>query len=149
MKHFFIALLLGIAVGGSAAWYFTSGRQNKHIRHAQDKLGEKLAAWHLTGDDVKDELSRTGKVIRRQMHDLSASIADATADARITAAVKAKLIKDPDLSALSISVNTSEGRVTLSGTAFSHQDIGKAMAIALDTDGVREVVSTLQVKATK
>ncbi len=119
------------------------------MRHAQDKLGEKLAAWHLTGDDIKDELAAGGKVVRRQAHEISSAIADATADTRITAAVKAKLIKDPDLSALSISVNTTEGRVTLSGTALSNAQIGKAMGITLDTDGVREVVSTVQVKATK
>ena len=149
MKNFLIALLLGITVGGTTAWYFTRGRENKHIRHAQDKLGEKLAAWHLTGDDIKDELAKGGKVVRRQVSEIGSSIADATADARITAAIKARLIKDPDLSALGISVNTTEGRVTLSGTVFSTQNIGKAMAIALDTEGVREVVSTLQVKATK
>ena len=149
MKNFLIALLLGITVGGTTAWYFTRGRENKHVRHAQDKLGEKLAAWHLTGDDIKDELAKGNKVVRRQVSEIGSSIADATADARITAAIKAKLVKDPDLSALGISVNTTEGRVTLSGTVFSTQNIGKAMALALDTEGVREVVSTLQVKATK
>ena len=149
MKNFLIALLLGITVGGTTAWYFARGRENKHGRHAQDKLGEKLAAWHLTGDDIKNDLARGGNVVRRQASEIGATIADSTADARITAAIKAKLIKDPDLSALSISVNTTEGRVTLSGTAHSNAQIGKAMGIALDTEGVREVVSTVQVKAAK
>lgn len=149
MKNFLIALVLGITLGGTTAWYFTKGRENKHVRHAQDKLGEKLAAWHLTGEDIKDELSRGGQVVRRQAKEIGTAIADATADGRITATIKAKLIKDPDLSALGISVNTTDGRVTLSGTAFSHANIGKAMGIALDTEGVREVVSTLQVKMAK
>jgi osmotically-inducible protein OsmY len=58
----------------------------------------------------------------------------------------AKLAADPDLSVFSISVATTAGRVTLSGTVASPELIGKATALALETDGVREVVSTLQVK---
>ena len=54
-----------------------------------------------------------------------------------------------ELSALSISVNTTEGIVTLSGTVSSAEDISKAMLLAMETDGVREVISTLQVKQTQ
>ena len=75
------------------------------------------------------------------------AIADATADARITAAIKAKLVASRDLSALNISVNTTAGVVTLSGHVSSPENISKAMLLAMETDGVREVISTLQVKA--
>ena len=51
-----------------------------------------------------------------------------------------------DLSALNISVNTTEGVVTMSGTVQAPEDISKAMLLAMETDGVREVISTLQVK---
>ena len=43
-------------------------------------------------------------------------------------------------------MNTTEGVVTLSGSVNSAEDISKAMLLAMDTDGVREVISTLQVK---
>jgi len=36
--------------------------------------------------------------------------------------------------------------VTLSGNVSNSKLIGKAMALALETDGVREVASTLKVK---
>ena len=36
--------------------------------------------------------------------------------------------------------------VTLSGTASSYDAISKAMLIAMDTEGVKQVVSTIQVK---
>jgi osmotically-inducible protein OsmY len=36
--------------------------------------------------------------------------------------------------------------VTLSGSASSPENIRKAILLAMDTNGVREVVSTLQVK---
>ena len=45
-----------------------------------------------------------------------------------------------------ISVSTTDGRVTLSGNVANARLIGKAMALALETDGVREVSSTLKVK---
>ncbi len=78
--------------------------------------------------------------------DAGHAIADATADARITAAIKGKLLASRDLSALNISVNTTAGVVTLSGFVSSSEDISKAILLAMETDGVREVVSTLQVK---
>ena len=68
------------------------------------------------------------------------------ADARVTGAIKGKLVANKDLSALSISVNTTEGIVTLSGSVNSAEDISKAMLLAMETDGVHEVISTLQVK---
>jgi osmotically-inducible protein OsmY len=36
--------------------------------------------------------------------------------------------------------------VKLSGSVKSPDDIGKAIALALDTDGVRDVTSTIQVQ---
>ena len=74
------------------------------------------------------------------------AIADATADARITAAIKARLVTSRDLPAFNLSVNTTAGVVTLSGAVSSPEQVGKAILIAMETDGVREVVSTLQVK---
>ncbi|HEY9175420.1 MAG TPA: BON domain-containing protein, partial [Verrucomicrobiae bacterium] len=71
---------------------------------------------------------------------------DATADARTTAAIKARYVADSRLSALRISVNCTDGRVTLSGTVSSVEDISHAMLLAMESAGVREVVSTLQVK---
>jgi hyperosmotically inducible protein len=100
----------------------------------------------LKPQDVKDELARTGQVVRRKAKEAGQAIADATADARITAAIKGKLVASRDLSALNISVNTTSGVVTLSGTAPSAEAISKAMLLAMETDGVKEVVSTLQVK---
>jgi hyperosmotically inducible protein len=95
---------------------------------------------------VKEDLERTGKVIRRKAREAGQAISDATADARITAAIKAKLLGSKELSALSISVNTTDGVVTLSGSVNSTEEISKAVLLAMDSEGVREVVSTLQVR---
>jgi len=85
-------------------------------------------------------------VIRRKAREAGQAISDATADARLTGIIKGKLMANKDLSAMSISVNTTDGVVTLSGSVNSTEDISKAVMIAMETDGVREVISTLQVR---
>jgi hyperosmotically inducible periplasmic protein len=156
MKNFFVGFVLGAVLMAFTGWYFVIGHKNRHVRSAQDSTAAalqraaaviegKLQAWHLTGDDIQRELTTTGRVVRRQVGDFGAAMADAASDARITAQVKTKLALDRDLSAWKISVATTNGHVTLSGAVASHALIGRAMLLALETDGVREVTSALQV----
>jgi len=91
-------------------------------------------------------MARTGKVIREKAKKAGDAIADATANARITTVIKSKLMQDSGLAAFKIDVDTTDGVVTLSGNVTSHEGIAKAMDLALETDGVHRVVSTLQVK---
>jgi osmotically-inducible protein OsmY len=163
-----LALIIGVIIGAAAIWYAGGGHKDSHVQQAQDKVQDaaksvgnavqdtaksardsvqdKMHDWHLGGDDIKDELAKTGTVIRRKAQDAGKALADATADARITAAIKGKLVASKELSALDISVNTTSGTVTLSGTVTSTENISKAMALAMETDGVNQVISTLQVK---
>jgi hyperosmotically inducible periplasmic protein len=156
MKIFF-ALLVGIAVGASAVWFYstkqgksavhtTSDQVESSTKSARDMLQEKLKMLDLRSEDIKDDLARTGQVVRRKAREVGKAIADNTADARITLAIKGKLAANRDLSAMSVSVNTTSGVVTLSGSVSSPEDIGKAILLAMETDGVREVISSLQVK---
>ena len=92
--------------------------------------------FSLSPSDIKEELERTGKVVRKKAEGVGTVIADATADARITGTIKAKLVKNPNLSALRISVNTTDGVVTLSGSVSSPDEISQALKLALDTEGV-------------
>lgn len=157
MKEFFVGLIVGVVLTVITGWYFVTVRHLPVVRQAQDSTATtlrqtadtveaKLAAWHLTNADIEQELKQTGKVVRRQMRELGATVADATADARITAQIKGKLALNQELSAKSITVSTTDGRVTLSGTVASAKLIGKALALALETEGVREAASTLKVK---
>jgi gas vesicle protein len=146
MKDFFIGLLVGAFLTAGTGWYFVVARKDPRVTHAWDAVDARLTAWHLGSDDIKDELSSSGKVLRRSVREVGSAVASASADAAITGKIKAKYAVDRDLSAFGISVNTTDGRVTLAGRVTSAQQIGKAMLIALETDGVREVTSTLQVK---
>jgi hyperosmotically inducible periplasmic protein len=164
MKSFVIALLLGIILGAAGYWFMQQPAVEKATEQAQQKASEakkagaeaatdakrtltaKLDALQLRADEIREELKQTGKVVRRKARDVGEAAADAATDTRTTAEVKRKIVTDPELSSLTISVNTTNGRVTLSGTVSSPELVGKAILLAMETDGVREVLSTLQVQ---
>ena len=148
-----LVLLIGAAIG-IAGYILIRGSGEPKLERAGDKISEGADNLKdrldenidLDTDKIKDELARTGKVIRKKAEQARVAIADATADARITTEIKGKFTVESDLSALKISVNTTDGVVTLAGTVGSHEAIQKAMQIALAVEGVSQVVSTLQVK---
>jgi len=155
---FILTLLVGIALGIAAVWYFNHYKNNSQFQtasqeikstaqNAGDALADKFRSWNLDREHITNELARTGRVIREKANAAGQALKDATADGRVTAAIKAKYVRDSDLSAWDIHVSTTDGVVTLSGTVSSPDLVGKAMGLALDTDGARQVISTLQVKS--
>ena len=67
---------------------------------------------------------------------------------RIIALIKAKYTLDKELSARHITVASTDGHVKLSGSVQSPDQIGRAIVLALDTDGVVDVESSLRVSPT-
>ncbi len=78
-------------------------------------------------------------------HHVSPAGTAAYDDATITTRVKTALLNDPQVSALKIDVNTTQGVVTLSGAARSKADEQKAIQVAKGVQGVKDVRSNLQV----
>ncbi len=148
-----LVLLIGAAIGIAGYIYVRDSGKPK-LEKAGDQItegaNELKDKWNenvdLDTDKIREELARSGKVIRKKAEQAGTRIADATSDTRITAEIKSKLALESDLSALKISVNTTDGIVTLSGSASSLEAIQKAMKLALSVDGVTQVVSSLQVK---
>jgi|SRR6185295_8562541 len=71
---------------------------------------------------------------------------DATIDdATITAQVKTALLNDPQIGATKIDVDTMQGVVTMSGTVKSEADAARAIQLAKQARGVKDVKSTLLV----
>ena len=77
--------------------------------------------------------------------DAAAGAGAAVTDAGITAAVKTRLLADPDVAGLKIDVDTKEHVVTLTGTVASAAQKTEAGNIARDTTGVTRVVNNLKV----
>ena len=167
MKNALISFLMGMFVGGGGVWYLSEDGPSPRLqdvgrrmeaaadnasetgattaRRARDILDAKLEALELDPVKINDEMTRTGRVVRRRTRELGQIVAEAAIDARITASIKASLLRDPELSAWDISVSTTDGRVTLSGNVHSAEQSGRAILVAYQTDGVREVLSTLRV----
>jgi len=154
----FLGILIIVALGFAGWWYFSGQKGREQVRQVGESVSrsasqaanaarDKLHDLNFNTEDLKEELARTGRVVREKAEKLGGKMADATADARVTGASKAKLVADSSLSALSISVSTTDGVVTLSGTVPNHDDIKRAMDLALATDGCDKVISTLQVKS--
>jgi osmotically-inducible protein OsmY len=149
-----LCFLLGIGVGAGGYWYLQQdagkaqlAQAKSHVvTNAQKVAGtirDTIAGWSV--DDIREEMARSSMVVREKARAAGQSIAGAAANARITAAIKTKLVAEPGLSAFNINVDTADGLVTLSGKVDSHEQIAKAVKLALDSDGVHKVVSTLQI----
>jgi osmotically-inducible protein OsmY len=67
-------------------------------------------------------------------------------DSTITTKVKAKLAKDPVVSAMQVKVETFKGVVQLSGFVDSQEQVDRAVQLARDVKGVQEVKNNISVK---
>jgi hypothetical protein len=143
----FFIFLLGLGIGGFAVHYYDHNEMGESpiaapASNAHEALNDKLVQWHLTSDDIKADLAKTGQVVRENTR----AAGDHLNDARIVTLIKAKYVLDKDLSALDIHVDSQDGMVTLTGTVASAAAIGKAVVLALDTSGVHNVTAKLETK---
>jgi hyperosmotically inducible periplasmic protein len=160
--RFLLGLIIGIALGAYGMYsYQTRPEAVAQASHAagntsdqmvakgreiaanvSDSIAAKMQEWHLTGPEVRADLAKTGEVVRQN----TARARERVADVRIAAVIKAKFVLDRDLSAGAITVDSRDGDVTLSGTVASEDLVGRAVADALDTEGVHHVAAKLTVK---
>jgi uncharacterized lipoprotein NlpE involved in copper resistance len=112
----------------------------------KDAIHDKLVDWKLTPDDIKADLAKGGRVVRSKAAAAGASTSAMFDNAKVVTVINAKLVGDAQLSALKINVDADQGVVTLKGTVKSPELIGRAIALALDTDDVTQVVSLLTVE---
>ncbi|MGO8766651.1 MAG: BON domain-containing protein [Limisphaerales bacterium] len=169
MRAFFSGLIIGIILGALGYWFVqkkarehpeaeqqyqaaaaaTASNMMAAALTASDAFRAKLDTLDLHADEIRNELEHSGEVVRRKAHDIGAQAVSAATDARAVTEIKAKYAMDPSLSMWKISVSCAQGHVTLSGTAAAEEDIGRAVALALEADGVRDVTSTIQVQPGK
>jgi hypothetical protein len=166
MRGFFNGLIVGIILGAVGYW-FMEKKANEHpaaqqryeqsaaqlqanatdaAHNLSDAMRAKLDTLGLRADQIKDELATNGRIVRHKAADIGDQVISEASDARAVTEIKAKYAMDSSLSAWNISVSCEHGHVQLSGTVSSPEDIGRAVALALDADGVRDATSTLVVK---
>jgi hyperosmotically inducible protein len=165
MKTRTFLLVLAVALAPIAGMTGCDHDGRKAVEADRDAQGR--ATVHVDGDEVQRELDQAGQQVEHGAEKVQAGaervgaalergadkvqrevgpvVEDALDDATITAKVKANLISDPEVRALSIDVDTIDGRVTLQGKVASEGQKAEAEKLARITPGVRQVLNLLQV----
>ena len=104
-----------------------------------------IAAAFAAGADVGGAGAASTDSMGPQAH--SDSVGAALTDTAITAKVKVKLLDEPSLKRSHISVTTTNGVVTLDGSASSARAKSAAEAASRSVDGVRSVDDELTIPA--
>jgi len=107
-----------------------------------------------TGSEKSDILKRARNVqgVRSVNENITVSqnssggIGSYIDDASITTVVKGKLLGQSGLDSMDISVETTNGIVTLTGEVENNAQVGLALGVAKEADGVKEVVNHLTYK---
>lgn len=111
----------------------------------KDAVSDKLVEWKLTPADLKEDLAKGGRIVRSKAAKVGATASTMFDNAKVVTVINAKLVADGKLSAIKINVDADKGVVTLKGTVKSPELVGRAIALALDTDDVTQVISLLTV----
>lgn len=111
--------------------------------------GQKLDAALATGERKLDGLKAESRTAGERLSDTASAIGDkiesVAGDAGVTARVKARLAGDAGLNALKIDVDSTAGRVLLTGTAPDVAARERATTLAKTVEGVLSVDNRLQV----
>ncbi len=86
-----------------------------------------------------------GALIGEKLAEAGNKAAAFISDAALTAKVKSKMELDDHVKAADIHVSTTAHVVTLSGTARTADERQRAVALARDTEGVKEVIDHVRV----
>jgi osmotically-inducible protein OsmY len=153
MKRMMLSFLIGVAAGALGHWYLQQDAGKRAVAEARETVvasTEKAKVAMRQGvDDIKEELSRTGRVIRDKVTGTSPPATNVAVTSAASATIQSRLQAEPSLAGSKIHVEASNGIVTLSGTVSSYEQIGAAMKLALDAEGVQRVVSLLQVSSAR
>jgi hyperosmotically inducible protein len=112
---------------------------------AGEKIDAGIERTQEAATEAKQDMQAAGNEIKQDAAQAGAAIADGAADMTITAKVKAALATDDQLSAMAITVETTNKVVTLTGPALTQVASDRASAMAQAVDGVTEVNNRLTV----
>lgn len=156
MKTLLVLLVLGVIASAFGWQYYQQHQKPTMADHAaliaertravaiegRDLVSAKAREWKLTPENIREELGKTGQVVRSR----AIAVGEKLDDARIIAVIKAKYVAEKNLSSFDIAVECDAGAVKLTGSVSSPAQIGRAMELALQTTGVHHVISDLSLK---
>jgi len=113
---------------------------------AGEKLDQSVAMAQHKGDEIQSDVKQSAAKLEDQASAMATEAKNAMSDATITAQVNASLAKDPGLSVMKIDVDTTQHKVTLSGTVPDAAASSRATQLAQAVEGVTSVDNQLVVK---
>ena len=113
---------------------------------AGEKLDQSVATAQQKGDELQSDVKQGAAKLEDQASAMATEAKNAMSDATITAQVNANLAKDPGLSVMKIDVDTTQHKVTLSGTVPDAAASSRATQLAQAVEGVTSVDNQLVVK---
>jgi hypothetical protein len=130
-------VLLLIIVAAVAAFFFGYRYGDRDIADSRGVIG-------TSGETVDvDRARQAGAKVGEEVAEGANEVERAASD---TAKIKSKMALDDSVDALDIDVDTTNGVVTLSGSADSEISRNRAVQLARETDGVRSVVDRLSIE---
>jgi osmotically-inducible protein OsmY len=126
-----ILLLLAVVLLTWAGWHFYRTNESRLERRAAGAAAQTREAAATAGEQAASSARQLGDLLR---------------DASIVVRIKGKHLVDPDLSVLAINVDCTNGRVKLTGSAKTQEQIQRAVRLAEQTGGVSVVTSELVVR---
>lgn len=115
---------------------------SEDVEEGIEEAGEDLED---AGDQIREDLREVGEEVSVETEKLGEELEPLVEDAELTARVKARLTAHPDINPLHIDVTTVDATVTLTGKVPSEGDRDAALEIARNTEGVAEVVDSLEI----
>jgi osmotically-inducible protein OsmY len=113
-----------------------------NMREAGRDLSARMSEWRLSSNEIEADLKADREIVRTRTAATTTTRID---EDTIENAIKGRLAADTQLSTLKFDVNANNrGEVELEGKARTAEQVARAMAVALDSDGVTKVTSKIK-----
>jgi osmotically-inducible protein OsmY len=109
-------------------------------------VSARITEWRLSATEIQSDLD-SGVTIVRTKESIVGAPTGRMDDEMLEKSVTEKLQADSEVSKAMIDVEAKDGEVTLKGTVESADHVGRAIALALDSEGVNKVSSEIKVSA--
>jgi hyperosmotically inducible protein len=130
-----ILLIVLVAVGGFFLGWWGAGIATPN----RETIG-------TAGQTGAERARQAGQEISQKTAEAAKTAQEALSDGGLTAKIKAKMALDDTVKALDLNVDTVNHVVTVSGTVRTRAERDRAIALARETAGVRDVVDRIVIK---
>ena len=113
---------------------------------AGQKLDTAVEKTEAAANEAKQKMESAAQDASQAAQNAASNAAAVLDDTAVTTKIKADLVKDDDLKAMDVHVETVNGVVMLSGFVPSQAQVQKAADLARSVEGVTDVKNSLKVK---